>query len=180
MVIILIGKTGSGKSTIIKELEKDGFQTVVEYTTRPKREGETNGVDYYYINDHEFDQMDNKNLFVEKDIFHTVYGIWKYGALKKDFENGNKVCAMGPAQYMQFVKSGIPAFSVLVDIPDELVFERCMKRGDSENEVKRRLEADAPKYAEAEHYVSLKVNGNNTVECIMDSIRKGAGYENMG
>ena len=49
-MICLIGKTASGKDTIAKELvNKYGYKRIVTYTTRPIRDGEKEGVNYYYI-----------------------------------------------------------------------------------------------------------------------------------
>lgn len=45
MKVILIGKTGAGKTSIAKELEKLGYPRLITDTTRPMREGEKDGVD---------------------------------------------------------------------------------------------------------------------------------------
>ena len=49
MLLVICGKMCSGKDTIVKRLINKGFKKVVTYTTRPKRRGETDGVDYHYI-----------------------------------------------------------------------------------------------------------------------------------
>ena len=49
ILLILVGKTASGKDTIIKELTENGWDKVVTYTTRPIREGEKEGITYHYI-----------------------------------------------------------------------------------------------------------------------------------
>ena len=45
--IEVCGKMCSGKDTVVKRLINKGFKKVVTYTTRPKRRGETDGVDYH-------------------------------------------------------------------------------------------------------------------------------------
>ena len=48
-MIVLVGKTCSGKDSIKKELINLGMKNIVTYTTRPLRNGEVNGVDYHFI-----------------------------------------------------------------------------------------------------------------------------------
>ena len=56
MIIVLLGASGSGKSTIERELATHhGFKKVISYTTRPIRNGEENGKDYYFTNNETFE-----------------------------------------------------------------------------------------------------------------------------
>ena len=48
-LILFLGESGSGKTTVQRELEKRGVKKVVTYTTRPLREGEADGVEYHFI-----------------------------------------------------------------------------------------------------------------------------------
>ena len=48
-IVVLVGGSGSGKTTIAHELEKKGFRRLVTTTTRPKREGEVDQVDYFFV-----------------------------------------------------------------------------------------------------------------------------------
>lgn len=52
--IILVGKAASGKDHMRKILQGRGFKYGVSYTTRPKREGEIDGEDYYFVSEQEF------------------------------------------------------------------------------------------------------------------------------
>lgn len=52
---VIMGKTLSGKSTTIQHLEKLNIPTLVTTTTRPKRTGEINNVDYIFINDNDYE-----------------------------------------------------------------------------------------------------------------------------
>ena len=49
--IILVGKAASGKDHLRKRFESRGFKYSVSYTTRPPREGEIDGKDYFFITD---------------------------------------------------------------------------------------------------------------------------------
>ncbi len=51
-IFCIMGKSGSGKDTILKEINKVedlNLKTIVTYTTRPKRNNETDGVEYFFI-----------------------------------------------------------------------------------------------------------------------------------
>ena len=55
MIFVISGLSGSGKSTIAKKLsEKTGIEMVIQYTTRPIRPGEKNGIDYNFITNAKF------------------------------------------------------------------------------------------------------------------------------
>ena len=55
-IVALIGEAGSGKDTILRELIKacPDLHEIVSCTTRPMREGEKDGINYYYYTNNEF------------------------------------------------------------------------------------------------------------------------------
>lgn len=57
-IIALVGGSGSGKTTIGKELEKEGIVQIVSHTTRQPRLGEFEGIDYYFIDKAKFDTLE--------------------------------------------------------------------------------------------------------------------------
>lgn len=77
----IMGKSASGKDTIFKHLVQDsqlGLKTVVSYTTRPMREGEQNGVEYYFVTGQKLDELKKAGKVIECRDYHTVHGIWSY------------------------------------------------------------------------------------------------------
>lgn len=71
----ILGKSASGKSTIENLLEEKGLIRLISCTTRPPRENERNGIDYYYVTEQEFENMRLNNLLLE----YTEYRGWHYG-----------------------------------------------------------------------------------------------------
>lgn len=74
----IIGLTGSGKSEFYKRiLEKfndrfsDTIEPLVYHTTRAKREGEEEGIDYHFVNNEEYNELSFRNQVVERRIYHT-------------------------------------------------------------------------------------------------------------
>ena len=61
--IILCGKAASGKDHLRKVLEGRGFRYGVSYTTRPPREGEIDGKDYYFLDESEFNNLAENGFF---------------------------------------------------------------------------------------------------------------------
>lgn len=80
-IFCLMGKSSSGKDTIYQRLLQRpelGLRRLVTGTTRPIREGEQDGGNYYFYTDHQFEQLCAQNRVIESRSYHTVHGIWHY------------------------------------------------------------------------------------------------------
>ena len=79
-IYYLMGKSSSGKDTIykrIKELHPE-LKTVTIYKTRPIREGEKNGKEYYFVNEEKLQQLLDDGKVIELRTYDTVHGPWNY------------------------------------------------------------------------------------------------------
>jgi len=85
-IIIIVAPSGTGKSTLIKQLVDDipKLEWSVSCTTRPRRNGETNGVDYFFMTEKEFVTKKDNNEFLEWAQVHSNY----YGTLKSFVDAG--------------------------------------------------------------------------------------------
>ena len=74
------GKSSSGKDTIYKRLmEKNpDFRTVVPYTTRPVRDGEKDGVEYFFADEAQLNEMQEAGKVIEVRSYNTRCGVWTY------------------------------------------------------------------------------------------------------
>lgn len=80
-IFCLIGKSSCGKDTLYKRILAEGdlpLKTLVSYTTRPIRNGETDGVEYYFLTEEQLQVLEQENKIIELRAYHTVHGIWKY------------------------------------------------------------------------------------------------------
>lgn len=79
-IYYVMGKSSSGKDTIYKELLKrhPEFYTIVPYTTRPIREGEHDGVEYYFVDEKRLKEMQQAGQVIEVRSYNTKCGIWTY------------------------------------------------------------------------------------------------------
>ena len=147
MVVILVGRSGSGKSTVSKELEKIGYERIVTYTTRPPREGEIDGVDYHFISRDKFVQ--NLYKFMEYKEYETAEGSWMYGSMTDDYTTGDgrKVIVLDPSGVSQAKLHYwmIKPFVVFLDTNQIDCIIRTIERGDpkrNKEEWIRRIKAD--------------------------------------
>ena len=79
--IILVGKAAAGKDHMRKILQGRGFKYGVSYTTRPQRKGEIDGEDYFFMEESEFKEGIENNIWYEWVEFNG----WYYGTTKKQF-----------------------------------------------------------------------------------------------
>lgn len=77
-ILAIFGMSGVGKDTLLKAIEKEypkDIHTIVSYTTRPKRDGEIDGVNYHFIDKIDFAAMEAQGKFLET----TLFNYWHYG-----------------------------------------------------------------------------------------------------
>ena len=80
-IFYLMGKSSSGKDTIYKHIlteNKFKLRKIVPYTTRPIREGEEDGREYFFIDDAEVRKLADEGRIIELRAYKTYHGNWKY------------------------------------------------------------------------------------------------------
>ncbi len=155
-MILLCGKSCSGKDTIQKELIKLGMKSVVSYTTRPPRKGEIDGVTYHFITKEEFLDKEKQGFFAETTSYNVANGeTWYYGSAIEDLTD-DKVAIVNPEGLRQIkkIKSLNPVtFCIMAD--EETIWNRLRQRGDDAAEARRRLNADDIDFADIDKDVDF-------------------------
>ncbi|MCL4407576.1 MAG: guanylate kinase [Thermotogae bacterium] len=80
MLFVMSGPSGAGKTTIVKAVlsELEGVEFSVSYTTRPRREDEVDGVDYFFVDEKTFKSLIEKGEFLEwAEVHGNLYGTSK-------------------------------------------------------------------------------------------------------
>lgn len=80
-IFFILGKSCSGKDTIFQEIKKNNeldLKTVVGYTTRPMRENETDGEEYFFVSRDRLEELQNDGKVIEVRHYNTVHGVWSY------------------------------------------------------------------------------------------------------
>jgi guanylate kinase len=90
--VILIGKAAAGKDHMRKVLEGRGFTYGTSYTTRPPREGEIDGRDYYFISEEDFKHYAENNFWYE----YVQFNGWYYGSSVEQFKETCNLFVMTP------------------------------------------------------------------------------------
>ena len=175
-MIFILGKTGSGKTTIVNELvSKYGFNKIITYTTRPMRNGETNHKDYHFINNKDFINKIREDFFAEWKTYTTKSGIWHYGISLLDFLNANNksIVIITPEGFRELrEKYNFDIFSIYIDCDEDILEERINNRGDNPIEINRRLKADKKDFEFINKDVDRVVFNNGNLEITIQDILK--------
>ena len=94
VIVALIGKAGAGKDTIAKALcsAHPEFNNIVSCTTRPKRENEVEGVDYFYLTPDQFTEKVINGDMLEATYFNG----WHYGTMLSSLKDGVNIGVFNP------------------------------------------------------------------------------------
>jgi guanylate kinase len=159
-IFYLMGKSASGKDTIYKKIKEafPAFRPIVIYTTRPIREGERDGVEYFFVDDSAVDKFQKEGKLIELREYNTVHGIWKYFTVDDgQFDSEQHLLAIGTVESYEKLKKYFGEEKMLplyVDVDDGLRLERALARERAQKQPKyeemcRRFLADAVDFSDA-------------------------------
>lgn len=160
-IFCLMGKSSSGKDTIFKRLRENvdlGLKPVVTYTTRPMRQNERDGVEYYFIDEVQLKEYEVKGKVIEQRVYHTVFGDWYYstiddGQIKLDQDNYLLIVTLEAYNSLKEYFGAENVVPLYVTLEDGMRLERALQREKQEvtpnyNEVCRRFLADNVDFSE--------------------------------
>ena len=119
-IFIIAGPTNAGKDTIMKQLllnKSLNLSKIITSTSRPIRNGETNGIDYYFYTKAEFEDMVAKNDFFEWALVHNEYkGIQKKSIYENRFNERDLILQVDIQGFLKLKQSLNPQRHKLVGI----------------------------------------------------------------
>ncbi len=178
-MFIIEAPSGTGKSVVIKELlaQDENLKFSVSVTTREKRKGEIDGVDYHYINDAQYDQFLAQDAFYE--YVNSQYGS-RYGTLRSEVDSfinvGKDVVFDVDWEGMRQIKSKAPNDVVSIYLLPPSIKElrrRLEGRGtDSHEVIEKRMSLilEKLKHWDEFDYVIVNVDVDETVKKIQKII----------
>lgn len=141
---IIVGRTASGKSTILEKLcEEHGYTKLVTTTTRDPRPGEIDGVHYHFLSKEQFEEKLANNGFVEHVFAKDNY----YGTGVENFDENNQsnkpIVILEPigakVLYEKLKEFGVEPVSIFIDESLETCLERVKSREADPEEVSKRI-----------------------------------------
>ena len=160
-LIVLMGKSASGKDTIYKLLKEDkslNLKQLVPYTTRPMRAGEVEGEAYHFVTEAGFKELLQKGRVIEHRSYNTVHGLWRYFTVADEQIDLSKDSYLLIATLEAYVSvlsyfGADKVVPVLVTLDDGVRLERALSRERQQDNPKyeemcRRFLADSEDYSE--------------------------------
>ena len=160
-IYYLLGKSATGKDTLYKEILKrrPKLRTVTMYTTRPIREGETDGVEYFFTDREELERQLASGKVIESRTYQTIAGPWTYYTVDDGQFNvaDDESCLMiGTLESYEKMCTYFEAgkmVPVYIEVPDGIRLLRAVKREENQKkpnyrEVCRRDLADEKDFSE--------------------------------
>lgn len=157
MLFVISSPSGGGKTTVIQSLKKMNLDLAysISATTRPIRQGEENGKDYYFISHDVFQDHLDREEFIE---FAEVHGNY-YGTFRRQIDSylndGKSVVLDVDVQGAVAIKKLYPKAVLIFLLPPSIkvLEERLRKRGtENEDVVQRRLETAKAELEMADEY----------------------------
>lgn len=182
MIYILMGKSSTGKDTIYNKLfdiPNCVFKKIILYTTRPKRNNEINGKEYYFVTEEEYNKLNKSGKIIEKRSYNTVNGIWRYFTVNININPKDIYITIGTLESFKSLKeyyknTDIDIIPIYIYIDDFTRINRAIYRefkmqNPNYKEICRRYIADEDDFSEEKlreifNNDKLIINYKNNVE----------------
>jgi guanylate kinase len=175
LLIVISGPSGVGKDSVVIEMQKRRlpFHFVVTATTRPIREGEVNGVDYYFISKDEFAEMIEQDELLEYAYVYNDYKGIPKSQVREALDSGQDVVmrldVQGAATIRELNPEALLIF-LITDTEDELVKRLQSRKTESPAEMKLRIATARKEMLRVREFDYVVVNRDGKLDQTVDSI----------
>lgn len=168
-IVLLIGKSGSGKTSVCDQFEKQfDWKALRSYTTRPKRNENEDG--HIFITDEKFDQLDNICAL-------TFFDGARYCATQEQVDQSDiyVIDLYGLDYFKKLYKGDKCIIPIYLDIDTHTQYKRMRERGDSRLRAIRRVLHDVKAFREAKYRSDLiHINAMDDLSIVVANIYKAA------
>ncbi len=182
-LFVVMGKSAAGKDTVFKEITRRdlNLKTVAGYTTRPIRDGEKNGGEYFFVTKEELARLRKNNKVIEHRAYETMHGVWDYFTVDDgqiDFNETSSIM-IGTLDTYRKIREYLGKDRVVplyLEVEDGIRLERALAREKTQKKPKytelcRRFLADEEDFKE-ENLIELGIkkryNNENSEICILN------------
>lgn len=130
-LVLLVGPSGAGKSTIENFFFRSDYQRLVSCTTRPRRKGEVDGVDYHFMSEQEFDVAWRSGELLERNMFNGHYYGMAVNSVDAALRDGNAMAVVDINGVLSVVKAleDVDVRVVFIDASVSALVDRIGRRG---------------------------------------------------
>ena len=175
LLIVISGPSGVGKDTVLqrmKELQLP-FHFVVTATSRPKREGEIEGVDYFFVSPDEFLGMIDRDELLEHALVYDEYkGIPRH-QVREAFASGRDVVMRIDVQGAETIRQLYPEALLIflsTQTEKELIARLKERRTESEEKLQLRINTAREELHKVELFDYYVVNADGQLDATVDAI----------
>ncbi len=175
LLVVLSGPSGAGKDAVLDEMARRGhrFHRVITCTTRPPRNGERDGVDYYFVSDAAFDRLiETDGLLEHAVVYGHRSGVPRQQVVDR-LRDGDDVYVRTDVQGAASIRRLAPGAVLVFIAPSSLddLEERIRARGaDDEELVQRRLATASAEMARSREFDYVIVNEAGRLEATVDRL----------
>jgi guanylate kinase len=177
LLVVISGPSGVGKDAVLERLRATHPELffAVTATTRPKRPGETDGLDYIFITPHQFHQLQTRGELLEHaEVYGNFYGVPKE-PLSKAIAEGKDAVVKVDVQGAATIKAMAPdAFLIFIAAPSMGELERRLttRKTESPEAMALRIQTARDEMKQVEWFDATVINGTDALEQAVEEIVK--------
>lgn len=171
-IVVIMGRTSSGKSTVEKELEQIGFKRSISYTTRKPSikngKQEEQGVDYHFVSEDKFMQLVENGAIIEYERYKgNLYGTPRPFGSKRFVV---VLCIKGYKAMKEIF--GDQVLGIYLKCNSDVAESRAVERDGDTRLVSSRKEDDEKLILEMEQSADVIIDGNQYINAVLADILK--------
>jgi guanylate kinase len=175
LLIVISGPSGVGKDSVVLSMKERGkpFHFVVTANTRPKRDDEVHGVDYFFVSKEEFARMIEEDELIEYAVVYSDYkGIPKQ-QVREALASGKDVVMRLDVQGAETVRKLAPEallIFITTESEDELVGRLKARKTETDEELALRIATARKELKRVEAFDYVVINHENKLDETVDTV----------